>query len=161
MSDTAFSKLNQRQKRTVALYTNETNSQTYLNRLQAYRACYSSTSTLASQKTAAYRLFAKPDIQAAIKELLPSNAYDVLFIRQEYLDHYEKAKSEDDRKSCLAILKEMAIHEGMLVKQKDTAELSQERKDIDALKAKINKNNIKREREMEMRLLDGTKIKQA
>lgn len=117
--ETAFGALVPRQKRLVALYTNEGKKDTYLNRIASYKACYSTKQSPKSLETAAYRLFKKPAIQAAIKELMPPLAYDHLFVSNEYMEHYVKAKKEEDRKDCLDILKEMAKHTGMMDKKKD------------------------------------------
>jgi len=130
MADTAFSELNQKQKRMVALYTTEANSKTYLNRVESYLQVYKRGDHIKNKEAArksAYHMFRNPKIQAAIKELLPTNAYDALFIRNEYLEHYREAKDEGSRRDCLAILKEMAIHEGMIAKSKE----KQETKELD------------------------------
>jgi len=150
MAETAFSKLNAKQRRCVTLYTSEGKSETYLNRIASYRACYS-VRTLKNAEQAAYRLFKRQDIRDAIKELLPPLAYDTYFISKEYKDHYDEAREEGKRKDCLLILKEMAAHTGMLQKKQDTREESQDRKDLSELTAKINKNFRERSQEMKER----------
>jgi len=117
---TAFSELTPRQKRVVALFTDESKKNTYLNRIASYESCYSTKQSRKSRETACYRLFKKPSIVAAIKECLPPLAYDAMFVSNEYMEHYKNAKNEDDRKDCLDILKEMSKHTGMMDKKKDT-----------------------------------------
>lgn len=120
MADTAFSKLNQKQKRCVILYTTESKRDTYLNRVTSYESCYATTNRKSSER-AAQRLFSRPDMQEAIKELLPKNAYDALIIRDKYWNLLLGAEEDDDKKLQLSILNEMAKHEGMLDKKKDNS----------------------------------------
>ena len=123
-SDSVFNSLNPRHKRVVVLYTSEGRKDTYLNRISSYKACYSNNQSAKSIETAAHRLFARKDINDAIKECLPSNAYDALVLRNEYKwwydtckKEYEETSDENSRKAALAVLKEMSVHEGMTQKK--------------------------------------------
>ena len=158
--DTAFSKLNHRQKKCVTLYCSEGRKETYLNRIQSYRKVYETIGQKEQTlKNSAYRFFKSANVQAAIKELLPSNAYDVLFIRDQYLHHYEEAKKDGNRKDCLAILKEMAVHEGMNVKAKQATTDDAEQKSREEASERITQLTQKRNIQM-MKVVNG-KSKQA
>lgn len=116
---TAFGELNPKQRRCVMLYTSESRKGTYLNRIASYSACYSTKQSKKSIANNAYRLFKRPEIQAAIKELLPNNAYDVLFLREEGLEMYNNAKKDDDKNQQYKLWVEMCKHEGMYDKKKE------------------------------------------
>ncbi len=145
---TAFSELNPRQRRCVVLYTSEARKGTYLNRIASYSACYSTNQPKKSIANNAYRLFKRPDIQAAIKELLPNNAYDVLFLREEGLEMYNKAKTDDDKNQQYKLWVEMCKHEGMYDKKKDAEVDTGAKKELDELQTAINNNFRKRAAEM-------------
>ena len=95
---------------------------------------------------------------------MPTNAYDQLYLRNEYKEWYEDAKKsfkstgeENDRKAALSLLKEMATHEGMLAKKKDVVEDNKDKKDLQELTEAINANFLKRKESMEK--LNGTDSK--
>ena len=151
----AIDQLTPKQKRMVVLFTSEGKKDTYLNRFASYSACFSTKSNRQSIQANAYRLFKKASIQAAIKEMMPPLAYDHFFVSNEYMEHYESAKRDDDRKDCLDILKEMARHTGMLDKKRDVAEDSVDKKDYKAMTDAINSNFLLRKQEME-KMKDGS-----
>lgn len=158
--ESALDGLTPRQKRCVILFTDESKRGTYLNRVESYKACYQNKQTDSSLKSAAFRLFRKPNIQAAVKELLPTNAYDILFIRNEYMEHYEDAKQELNRKDCLLILDKMAQHQGMMNKKAEVVETTADMKKQQEMADRINSLEKRRNIRM-MEINNGKESKQA
>ncbi len=149
-TDSAFGALNKKQQRCIALYTNESKRDTYLNRVASYTACYKTArSNAKGLENSAHRLFRKQNIQAAIKEILPPLAYDQIFVSNEYMFHYENAKKDEDRGDCLKILDQMAKHSGMLDKKKEADTSNADTAKLKEMSDAINTKFLKRQKEME------------
>ncbi len=151
-TDSAFGALNKKQQRCIALYTNESKRDTYLNRVASYTACYKTArSNAKGLENSAHRLFRKQNIQAAIKEILPPLAYDQIFVSNEYMFHYVRAKKKGDEGTdhCLKILDSMAKHSGMLDKKKEADTSNADTAKLKEMSDAINTKFLKRQKEME------------
>jgi len=107
-----YKKLTSKQQSLVKHYTNESNRNTYLNRVESYRSAgYCKGGQDHTVRNAAYRMFNMPSILAAIKELAPKS-FNTFFVRDEMLDTYNEAKKEGKLELRHKILVDMYKAEG-------------------------------------------------
>lgn len=105
-----------REEKFIHFYCRE-GSPSYLDHVEAYRM--SGASLRIRTELIVYharRMLNKPHVREKIKALLPSIAFNYLFIRTEMLDLYNIAKKEGNLRVCQSLLQDMSKIEGMYIK---------------------------------------------